>query len=289
MNQLIPSDESERVYIETVAEIVRSEGNFNLEFGNIQLRDLIRYVDNPNLSGYDFQVAFRRFTFLDSPRSILPRQRYFAGTYLQEKVIALNTNLTFRERPFTLAHEIGHLTLAHRPFAFKSSISNKMELQANYFAYCMLLPSEIFRQSALGYDFHLGSISKTFCCPMERIMKRLVMLFGGTQYISLRAYRSTFRIGKYCKNPPEQGSIKVGKYDINNGLIDKFLKQFGIPIRPRAYYRCMIPVGKRPYMFKFHTRYDIFHNLEILGFGYDMENHYEKIAEDPDGKGSRTI
>lgn len=284
MTKLIPRDENEKLYIENVADIVRSSGKFNLEFGNIQLRDLIGFADNPTVSGLDFQVAFRRFTFHRRESSSLPRQRYFAGTYLKEKVIALNTQLSFRERPFTLAHEIGHILLGHKPVPFESNISKKMELQANYFAYCLLLPSEIFMQAAYGFDFHLGSLSKHFCCPIERVMKRLVMLFEGTQYISLRTGNSSFRIGKYCKNPINQGSIEIGRSKLSSRNINALFNKYGIPIRPRAYYRCSIPIRKKVFMFKFHTRFDIFQNIEILGFGYDLEKNYEKIAEDPNGR-----
>ncbi len=284
MHNLLPQNEAERLYIENITNEIRESGKFNFEFGNIQLRDLIAFADNTDIFDLDFQVSFRRFTFDKPIRADAPRQRYFAGLYLKEKVIALNTKLSFRERSFTLAHEIGHVILGHLPAQFKGQNRAKMELQANYFAYCFLLPSEIFKQVAIGYDFHLGSLSKHFCCPIERVMKRLVMVFEGTQYLSLRTGNSNFSIGKHCKNPIEQSSIMVDGKKLSEENINRFIKQYRIPQNPRAYYRCELPVGSQIFMFKFHTRYDIFQNIEIIGFGYDKEKKYEKVFRDPNGR-----
>lgn len=86
------------------------------------------------------------------------------------RVIHINQNLDERQRQFTCCHELGHAILhpkANTPFLRANTLFSidRLEVEANRFAVCMLYPPEYLRREFEGCGVH--RIAESLNLPLE--------------------------------------------------------------------------------------------------------------------------
>ncbi|MGV3026088.1 ImmA/IrrE family metallo-endopeptidase [Clostridium thermobutyricum] len=86
-------------------------------------------------------------------------------------IIHLNTNLSYEESKYILAHELGHAIL-HTNLSItlfienKHLIKNKFEREADKFAAELLIPDKLI-QNAEYSELNLEQICKSLCIPLK--------------------------------------------------------------------------------------------------------------------------
>jgi Zn-dependent peptidase ImmA (M78 family) len=134
------------------------------------------------------QIARRRFEGFESG---------FAISQGDQRIIGVNTDTTPRRQRFTIAHELGHLLLHHKPLNVDHSIlvsrrddvsslgTDQEEIDANAFAAAILMPanmvaSEIEKEfPAYGRPSRkilIAKLARTFNVSDEAMAYRLVNL-----------------------------------------------------------------------------------------------------------------
>ena len=98
----------------------------------------------------------------------------YYNKFVRQKIIHVNSDLTYNQQLFTCAHELGH-SIHHQdvntPFLRDNTFYsvNKLERQANMFVALLLIPIDIF----IHYkDFSLEYISKAEYIPLELLKLR---------------------------------------------------------------------------------------------------------------------
>ena len=112
-------------------------------------------------------------------------------------LMGLNSDESFVRQRFTMAHELGHYFLDHSKSAFvdnkvmvnhrdcaeNKKTHDKTEIDANYFAACLLMPKdsveENFKQIAKNKIFledHLGVLAEKYEVSKEAMKYRLINL-----------------------------------------------------------------------------------------------------------------
>lgn len=95
----------------------------------------------------------------------------------RDKKVFLNSSLSPQEKNFALAHEIGHIILhrdsdkidflKHTPDEFCIE-----EIEANVFAYELLMPSQHFGSNLKKYNHNYKLLADFYCVTKNKIKKR---------------------------------------------------------------------------------------------------------------------
>ncbi|SQB33961.1 ImmA/IrrE family metallo-endopeptidase [Clostridium cochlearium] len=102
----------------------------------------------------------------------------YYNKFVRQKMIHVNSDLSYSKQLFTCGHELGHAIHhpnANTPFLMNNTFYsiNKLERQANMFAAQLLIPADIFIYYE-GYSFE--HISKAEYIPIELLKLRYEML-----------------------------------------------------------------------------------------------------------------
>ena len=135
----------------------------SFEDGSTSLAKVLAYL---GFSCYEF-----------SPSDIEDGDSILGAVSHSEKKFFLNETLANEQKYFTLAHEIGHAVLhphwkeidyQHR---YRDEVPYE-EVEANVFAYEILLPVHSFAEADEKFKGDIASLSKLFCVEPRRILKR---------------------------------------------------------------------------------------------------------------------
>lgn len=106
-----------------------------------------------------------------------------------KKAIGVNSNRTLKQKRFIVAHELGHYFLHYNEtdkslFAFRENRKGKdaKENDADYFAACLLMPTDTFlnaymtlsrQKNKFSKQDIIDKLSNEFCVPKESIVRRI--------------------------------------------------------------------------------------------------------------------
>ncbi|MEV6495321.1 ImmA/IrrE family metallo-endopeptidase [Actinoplanes sp. NPDC051633] len=121
----------------------------------------------------------------------------FALSQGDQRIIGVNTATAYSRQRFTIAHELGHILLHHKPLIVDHSIllskrddisslgTDQEEIEANGFAAALLMPDILVRQeleratrqdNSLPAQRYVVNLARTFKVSSQAMAYRLVNL-----------------------------------------------------------------------------------------------------------------
>lgn len=157
-------------------------GNLSIRLVAERLLDSTRelFDENPktNMEKILSSIGFSQAEF--APGDDLDKIR---GAILHDrKTILINSELSIQEKLFVLAHEIGHACLhpGTDKVDFATDSLNGLpdadriaEIEANVFAYELLMPMAKFRKAMVDTDSNVKKLAEQFMVTKKRISKRI--------------------------------------------------------------------------------------------------------------------
>lgn len=227
MNNLIPSDSKDRHNIEQKARDLREKFDLDYDDGGLCVFQLAAMVARlKDASHREYYVTFQRMV----PKNI--EGRILGLVDFNQRHVSLNCAVDGVKVPFILAHELGHIVLGHiAPGASlleedRSGILSEQEIQADYFAYCLLMPEDIFRSAAVICKNRLRLMGPMLNVPRAYLMRRYVMLKEGSLHFEIRD-ASFFR---YHSNPE---GIRMGYRD--EDAVKSFIEEHNLDSSCKSY------------------------------------------------------
>lgn len=160
----------------------------NIEKKASELLKRYGYIDGQDKYIDSVKIA-RSLGFIVGESKKLPDQEdgfIFVHPDNDLKIIAVNNNRSSEDKRFIVAHEIGHFILHNKSldeqFMLREHIKGKNsdENDADYFAACLLMPYNSFKEEAsilrnIGYDEYeiISKLQAIFHTNQESIKRRL--------------------------------------------------------------------------------------------------------------------
>jgi len=183
MHALIPSTIKRKSQIETIVKGFIETVGLHYDDGGISLSQLIQLANSLPVIP-DYNVTFEKIRF--------DPELYLGQVYLRSHIISLNSLVRMDRIPFILGHEIGHIALNHSsPTTDKDKnerikARQKQEIEANYFAHCLVMPQKIFCSAATLENYRFRTLSERLNLSREYVMKRYVTLKKNSIYFEIQ-------------------------------------------------------------------------------------------------------